>query len=112
MPLIFRSPSPSLVAAAALCAALGWGSSSRAQDPASKPAKTGQAEPDQGDKGKGEGAKPQKPAETPVERHARILKETTVHFDFRRAPIQDILRALAKASDVPRSRAWAARPSS
>ena len=37
----------------------------------------------------------------PVQRHARILKETTVHFDFRRAPIEHILRALAKASEVP-----------
>lgn len=66
-----------------------------AQEPTPSPKPAPKAE-----KGE-EPAKPAKPPETPVERHARILKETTVHFDFRRAPIEHILRALAKASDVP-----------
>lgn len=73
-----------------------------AQEPASRPAprKSGEGEKKGGDKDAGKDA-PAKPAETPPERHLRILKETMVHFDFRRAPVEHILRALAKASDVP-----------
>jgi len=98
---LIRRPAPLFLASFALVAFLG--PAVQAQDPASRPGKTGDAEPkDPGKEAKGEkGAKPAKAPETPVEKHARILEETTVHFDFRRAPIEDILRALSKASDVP-----------
>ena len=47
-----------------------------------------------------EGA-PAAPPEAPRARLERLLRETRVHFEFKRAPLGDILQALAKASEVP-----------
>lgn len=45
-------------------------------------------------------APPAQPAEAPVARHRRLLRETVVHFEFQRAPVEDIFAALEKASEV------------
>jgi hypothetical protein len=86
---------PARFALLAICA---LGPLVQAQDPG--PTKKSDAPLPQ-EKGEEPAKPPQKPVETPIQRQARILKETTVHFDFRRAPIEHILRALAKASEVP-----------
>lgn len=40
------------------------------------------------------------PKEDPVARHQRVLRKTVVHFEFQRAPVEDIFAALEKATDV------------
>ncbi|MBL4850001.1 MAG: hypothetical protein JKY65_31115 [Planctomycetes bacterium] len=69
--------------------------------PDTPPGDSKKADPKKADPKKGDPKKAKKALETAPERHARLLKETTVHFDFKRAPIEDILRALSKASEVP-----------
>ena len=78
------------------------GPDSPPDDPKKSEAKTGDApKPDAPKPGAPRPDAPKGAPETAPERHARLLEETTVHFDFKRAALEDILRALSKASEVP-----------
>ena len=50
-----------------------------------------------------------RPALAPRLRHLAALRKTVVHFSFKRAPVQDVLAALEKASAVPVTLGRAAR---